>query len=470
MRFAFILFAFAGATGCAGEPPPAAAVAKAGGVKPAATPVSDLVGEAPAGVKVGSDWPGFLGPLGTSISTEKGIVSPWPKAGPRVVWHKKIGTGYGAPSVSRGKLYFFDRKEDEATLTCMKADSGETLWTFAYPTQYKDRYNYNNGPRCCPVIDGDLVFLHGVEGMLHCVRADTGKVVWKVDTARDFGIVQNFFGVGSTPVVEGDLLIVPIGGSPPGSEREDFAELKGNGTGVVAFEKTTGKVRYKLSDELASYASPVLADIGGRRWCFVFARGGLVAFDPRTGKQDFHFPWRAKDYESVNASNPVVVGDQVLISETYGPGGALLKVKGAGCDVVWSDALKFKKSLQCHWMTPIHHEGYVYASSGRHEYNAELRCVELASGKVMWREPDLTRSSLLMVDGHFVCLTEEGVLRLLKVNPKQYDEVSAVELADPRTRAPLLKFPCWAAPVLAHGLMYLRGDDRLVCVELMATK
>lgn len=465
-----------------------------------------------AEVKNGSDWPCFLGPLGTSVSLEKGIAAPWRKDGPRLVWQRKIGIGYSAPVVSNGKLYLFHRKASlvpnviavhglaatwgapanysqavsgwvatldpslfdrfgkAATLTCMKPDTGETLWSFDYPTTYKDKYSYNGGPRCCPVIDGDLIFLHGVEGMLHCLNAETGKVVWKLDTVAEFGIVQNFFGVGSTPVVEGDLLITQIGGSPPGSNDTDFAELKGNGSAVVAFEKATGKVRYKISDELASYASPVIATIGDRRWAFVFARGGLLAFEPKSGKIDFHFPWRAKDFESVNASNPVVVDDKVLITETYGIGSALLKIKAGEPDVLWSEAGKSKKSLQCHWMTPIHHDGYVYGSSGRHDYNAELRCVQLATGKVMWREEGLTRTSLLMVDGHFVCLGEDGVLRLLKVNPQKYDEVSQVELVDPETQRPLLKYPCWAAPILSHGLMYLRGDDRLVCVELISRK
>jgi outer membrane protein assembly factor BamB len=423
-------------------------------------------------VKDGSDWPRFLGPLGTSVSTEKGIVAPWPKDGPKIVWHRKIGTGYSAPVISKGKLYLFDRKLNSATLTCMKADGGDPLWTFDYPTNYRDKYSYNGGPRCCPVVDGELVFIHGVEGMLHCLNADTGKIVWKLDTVREFGIVQNFFGVGSTPIVEDDLLIVQIGGSAPGGKDVDFADVKGNGTGVVAFEKTTGKIRYKLSDELASYCSPVIATIGERRWGFVFARGGLVAFEPKTGKLDFHFPWRAKDYESVNASNPVVVGDKVLITETYGPGAALLRVKSGDPEVLWTDATKSpqRKSLQCHWMTPIHVDGYVYACSGRHDTNAELRCVELATGKVMWREDGLTRTSLLLVDRHFVCLGEDGILRLLKVNPQKYDEISQVELVDRQTQQRLLRYPSWAAPVLSHGLMYLRGDDRLVCVELIPPK
>jgi outer membrane protein assembly factor BamB len=280
--------------------------------------------------------------------------------------------------------------------------------------------------------------------MLHCLLVGDGKVLWKVDTVATFHVVQNFFGVGSTPVVEGDLLIAQVGGSPKGSGRFPSPDQKGNGSGVVAFDKFTGAVRYRVTDELASYASPA------------------------SGKVDFHFPWRARTLESVNGSNPVVVGDRVFVSETYGPGGALLKVRPGGYDVLWTDADKRRKSMQCHWSTPIYHDGYLYGCSGRHDDNAELRCVELATGKVMWSEPDLTRCSLLLVDGHFICLGEDGVVRLLKVNPHKYEEVSRLDLHEPRNgERPLLQEPCWAAPILSHGLLYLRGPGRLVCAELI---
>ena len=421
----------------------------------------------------GSDWEKFLGPLGTSVSTEKGIITPWPDKGLRVVWHKQLGTGYSMPAISKGKLFQFDRVGNQARLTCMDARTGTFVWKFEYPSDYKDYFGYNNGPRCFPIVDGDRVYIYGAEGMLHCVGAQDGKLVWKVDTRADFHIIQNFFGVGSTPVIEGDLLLVQVGGSPKGTVLRNLAEivdLKGDKSAVVAFSKYDGKVKYRISDELSSYSVPVLATIDGRRWCFVLARGGLLAFEPASGKIDFHFPWRAEDLESVNAANPVVIGNQVLISETYGPGSALLKVKPGGYDVVWTDAKKFRKSMQCHWMTPIHHEGYVYGCSGRHTNNADLRCIELATGKVQWAEPRLTRTSLLMVDGHFICLGEDGTLRLLKVDPKKYHEVSVLEVKDPKTQQPLLEYPCWAAPVLSHGLLYVRGDDRLVCLELIPKK
>lgn len=428
----------------------------------------------------GSDWPNFLGPQRDSKSPETGLVTPWPEAGPRLVWQKELGTGYGMGSISHGRLYHFERQRNAATLLCLKAETGEELWRFQYPTDYEDLLGYNNGPRCSPVIDENRVFLYGAEGKLHCLQAADGKLLWQRDVNREFGVVQNFFGVGSTPIIEGDLLICMVGGSPPGSPGlyESGGRIEGNGSGIVAFDKRTGDVRYKITNELASYASPQLATIDGRRWCFMFARGGLVGFDPLTGQVDFHYPWRARSLESVNAATPVVVGNEVLISETYEIGSSLLAVRPGGYDVVWKDDPhpRRPKALMAHWNTGIYLDGYFYACSGRNPPDADLRCIEWKTGTVKWVEqPPLQmreRSSLLYVDGHFIQLGEYGSLRLVKVNPEKYELVSEAvltrERSDPAFRPlPLLKYPCWAAPVLAHGLLYVRGDDRLVCLELI---
>ncbi len=427
--------------------------------------------------KQGSDWPVFLGPNGDSSSSEKGIINPWPVTGPKIVWQKEVGEGYGMPTISKGRLFQFDRHGNKARLTCMNAETGEEICRFEYPTDYRDLYNYSGGARCSPVIEDDRVTIFGVEGMLHCLqivrtgKKESFKVLWKLDTQKKYGVIQNFFGVGSTPVIEGELLIVQIGGSPPKSDEVSFLKLKGNGTGVVAFDKKTGKEKWRASNELASYSSPVMATVNGRRTCFVFARGGLLALDPKTGKLDFRFPWRAGSLESVNASNPVVLKNRVFISETYGPGSAYLEVQKKGDPkVVWADKKNVrKKSMQCHWMTPIYHDGYLYGCSGRHDSNAELRCIELASGKVMWSKPGLARTSLLKIDGHLISLGEYGDVRLLKINPKQFQMVSGFLPRDEKGKF-LLRYPCWAAPIVSHGLMYLRGKDRLVCVELIPKK
>lgn len=427
----------------------------------------------------GVDWPRFLGPTGDGKSPEE-IRRQWPADGLEVRWYQQVGEGYGAPSVARGRLFFFDRVGDRARLVAWRAETGEELWRSEYPTDYEDYYNYSVGPRTTPVVDGDRVYAFGVEGRLRAHRVVDGALEWEIDTAARFGVVKNFFGVGSTPIVEGELLLVHVGGSPPGSPPIHSGEVKGNGTGIVAFDKRTGEVRYTLTDELASYASPVVATLDGRRWGFVFARGGLLGFEPTKGTVDFFFPWRAKNLESVNAATPVVVGDTVFITESYGPGGALVKVRPGGYDVVWQDPPR-GKAMECHWSTPIYHEGYLYGSSGRHLANAELRAVDHATGKVAWSEPGLQRSTLTYADGHFFVLTENGRLLLVRANPERFQKVAEMDLGggsaaddeDAKTpvtaegaEGPRLRYPAWNAPVLSHGLLYLRGKDQILCLDV----
>ncbi len=409
----------------------------------------------------GSDWAKFLGPTADGKSPETGIYTKWPKDGLKILWETEMGLGFAPPVVSRGRLFHFDRFRDQNRLSCRNAETGKLLWKFEYETDYQDLYGYSPGPRTCPVADDDRVYVIGPEGMLHCVAVADGKEIWKVDTRGAYHVHQNFFGVGSAPWVEGDVLIVAVGGSPKGPRPTDLREAKGNGSGVVGFDKKTGKELYKVSDETSSYASPVVATVGGERKAFYFARTGLLAFDPKTGANPVQFPWRAKVMESVNASNPVVVGDKVLVTECYGPGSAFLEVTPKAFKKIWTDDDRERgdKALRCHWNTPVHEKGFVYGSSGRHENEAELRCVELATGEMKWKEPGLTRSSLTAIDGHFLCMTERGELLLLKVNPAKFEQVAKWQTD--------LDSPCWAAPVVSHGLMYIRGKDRLLCAELM---
>jgi outer membrane protein assembly factor BamB len=412
-----------------------------------------------------ADWPTFLGPTQDGVSSEKGIIAPWPKEGLRKLWECPLGVGYPPPVIAGGKLYHFDRFGDTCRLTCREAATGKRVWEYEYPTQYEDFYGYDPGPRACPVVDGDRVYVIGPEGQLACVSAADGKERWRLDTRAKYHFHQNFFGVGSVPVVDGDTLIVAVGGSPKGPRPIDLREAKSDGTAVVGLDKLTGAERYKAGDELSSYSSPVVRTIDGKKTGLYFARGGLFAFDPQTGAKRFSFRWRAKIEESVNAANPLVVGDRVLLTECYGPGAALLDVKNGAVKTVWTDDDKdrFEKSLTAHWCTPIHVGGFVYGSSGRNDNDADVRCVELATGDVKWTLRRASRCSFTLVDGHMIGLGEFGELFLFKPNPARYEEVS-------RYRVPELSYPCWAPPVVSDGRLYVRGKERLLCLELMAKK
>jgi outer membrane protein assembly factor BamB len=155
----------------------------------------------------------------------------------------------------------------------------------------------------------------------------------------------------------------------------------------------------------------------------------------------------------------------VLLTECYGPGAALIDLKEGKPKAVWTDAEKdaIDRSLACHWSTPIHVNGFVYGSSGRHSNDAEMRCVELATGEVKWAKKRTYRCTFLLVDGHVISLGEDGTLSLIKVNPEKYELVSKFEV-------PELVYPCWAPPVLSNGILYIRGKGRLVALELIAKK
>jgi outer membrane protein assembly factor BamB len=415
------------------------------------------------------DWPGFLGPHRNGKSDETGLRNQLPTAEPPIVWQKPIGTGYSAPAIAGGRLFHFARFGNVARLTCLDAKTGTEIWTLDHPTDYEDLLGYNNGPRATPVVDGPHVFTYSAEGILQCAQVAGGKLVWRVDTMKDFHVVKNFFGVGSTPLVWGDLLLVNVGGSPAGGPADVYAArgyVESNGSCVVAFDKATGKVRWQTGDDLASYASPVVATIGGRDVVFMFARGGLLAIDPAKRTTITSFPWRARILESVNASSPVVKDNEVFISETYELGSALVRFTGSAFEEVWSDRGRRRdRAMALHWNTPIEHEGFLYGSSGYHSPEAELRCVEWKTGKVRWSEPNMGRSSLLLVDGYLVCLSEDGPLRLIRATPEKYDELANWELAS-TDGTPLLTYPAWAAPALANGLLYVQGKDRLVCLKL----
>ena len=450
---------------------------------PAAKPHPDVTFHAkpkpPAAGAVTHDWKSFLGPTHNAVSTETKLLGKFPGGGPKLLWEMRKGTGYSSPAIAGERLVYMHRVGGEEIVECLRAETGERYWRFAYPTQFEDRYGYNNGPRASPVIDGDFVYTYGAEGKLHCLRLETGQVVWKRNLRDEFRLTQDFFGTASTPLVEGPNLIINVGA--PG------------GPTVAAFDKASGKMVWGAGESWgASYASPVPATVHGKRRVFVFAggesqppTGGLLSIDPATGKIDFAFPWRSRTYESVNASSPLVVGNQVFISATYRTGAALLNLlPDGGYEVAWENP-----EFDLHWTHAIHQDGYLYAYAGRNEPDAALMAVELKTGRVVWREVaeweevimandgqrtvslSPLRGSLLRVDGRFLALGELGHLLWLDLTPKGYREISRARL--------FLARETWSLPVLSRGLLYVSqhsrglvsGDPpRLLCYDLRAAE
>ncbi len=424
---------------------------------------------------VGEDWPAFLGPRGDGTSRETGIdPSRW-NPHPPIRWTLTLGVSYGGPAVVGDHLLQFDRFGDRERLTCYDVASAKERWRWESAVQYDDMYGYNNGPRCSPVVDGDRIYVYGVSGQLSCVALATGKSIWSKNVTEEYSVIQNFFGVASTPAIYQDLLLVMVGGSPPEARTLPTGRLdlvRPNGTAIVAFDKRTGEEVYRVGNDLASYASLAVRQIEGKPTGLAFLRSGLMAWEPASGKELFRFPWRASMLESVNAALPVTEGNHIFVSETYEIGSAFLRIENGRPNVIWQDQGRLRgHSFRAHWSTPVLIDGYLYGCSGRNQPDSDFRCVRLSDGQVQWTDRRHERSSVLSVDGHLIVLGENGRLELMRPNPKRLEvlaEVDLSEVPDPASGEPLLQYPCWAAPVLSRGKLFVRGNQRLVCFDLIS--
>jgi outer membrane protein assembly factor BamB len=379
-----------------------------------------------------------MGPDRNGISAETGLLTTWPDKGPPMLWEKAIGEGYSGPVVAGNKLIIFYRLENDNVVECLDAVTGKGQWKFTYPTEYRDSFGKGNGPRATPVIAAKSVFTLSAQGELHCQDLQTGKKVWAHNLAKEYELPDNFFGIGTSPILEGDLLLVNVGPS---------------GGGVLAFDKDTAKEVWRAKCEQASYSSPVAATIDGTRHVFFFTMNGLVSIDPKTGDIRFQKPWRSRNRASVTAATPLVIKDQVFISASYGTGAVLLRVGKDDVEEIW----KGDGVISNHYNTCIQKDGFLYGCDGRQEAGAQLRCVELATGKVQWTQAGFGCANMILADGKLIALSEEGDLILLEPNPESYKELARVHVLTRSSRAPL---------ALANGRLYARDDHKLICWNL----
>jgi len=387
------------------------------------------------------DWPQILGPNRNGIYTGPEIVPSFPRSGPPALWKRDVGAGFAGPAVVGDRLILFHRVKNRETVEAMDANTGKTIWTFDYPTSYRDDFGFDEGPRAVPVIAGERVFTHGADGLLHGIELASGKMLWSVDTRKVFEAPKGYFGVASSPVVDGNRVLVNVGGT------------KG---GIVAFDAASGKTLWTATSDEPSYSAPIVADINGQHTGVFFTRTGLVAVDPASGKILYQYRWRARQAASVNAATPIVSGDRIFLSASYGTGAVLLQVTGNAVKPIWSG----DESMSNHYSTSVLKDGYLYGFDGRQEFGQTLRCVELATGKVMWNVDGFGAGTLLIAGDTLVITRESGELALAPASPKAFRF---------NARAQLIKGVVRAYPALANGRYYVRNESQLSAFDLRKT-
>jgi outer membrane protein assembly factor BamB len=389
-----------------------------------------------------ADWPQYLGPGRDGVYPGEALTRAWPSDGPKVLWRKKnIGAGMSGAVVAKGRAILFHEVNRYDTIECLDAKTGKTLWENNYASSFVAGYGSAAGPRATPSIVGDRVYTMGGQGVVVCTDFATGKTVWKVDTQKSYRASDGFFGMGCSPLVEGNAVLLNIGGEA--------------GAGIVALDKNSGKLLWKTLDDEASYSSPVMAKLHGKRRAVFFTRTGLAVVDPANGKIDFQNRWRARIQASVNAAAPLVVGELIFVTSSYNTGALVVNAAAGGYKVAWSN----DTSLSSQYASVMHRGGFIYGTHGRADVPPvpALRCVELATGKVRWSVDDFGDCMMLRCGDRLLALMESGELVLGQATPGGWREISRAQVVGSGARS---------QPALANGRLFVRDRNQLVCLDM----
>lgn len=387
------------------------------------------------GRAVALDWPQFRGVNRDGVSAETGLPRSFPPEGPRVVWRRAIGEGFSAISVVGDRLYTMDSDGTTEYVLALEAVSGKEIWRVPAGPELID--SMGNGPRTTPTLDGGMVYAMGSYGRLLALKAADGAKVWEVDFQQAFGAKRPNWGYAGSPLIDGDLLILEVGGK--------------ENRGVVAFEKATGKVRWGALEGDAAYSSPVVMTIGGIKQYVVPRRADsqTVALRP-----DGSVLWTHPGPFSVIASALFVPPDKVYVSGGDDAGAVLMRIKTEGGKATVEELWK-TRAMKNHFNNAVLVGDHLYGFD-----NATFKCLSVATGEQTWASRGLGKGSLLAADGNLlIVLSDQGTLLLVEANSNAYTELARFQVMEGKA---------WTAPALANGRLYLRDHDEIVALDLKA--
>jgi len=390
---------------------------------------------------VAGDWPQILGSNRDGIAVDETLLDEWPKSGPKEIWQAGVGQGFAGVAVDSDVVYVFHRVDGLETVEARGASTGDIIWTQRFPCAYRGGYSSDSGPRCVPVVTDDRVFVFGVEGVLRCLNRSDGSEIWNRDTAKEFHSPDGYFGVGSTPVLHNDLLIVNVGG------RQDAA--------VVAFSANDGKTVWQSFSDTASYSSPVVTDINGTLHALVVTRYHMVSLDPANGKIRFQFPFGMRG-PTVNGATPVLVDDRLFVSSSYRVGSVWAKIEGSEPQLTESG----ETLLATQYATPIEHDGLLYAVDGRQDTgDASVKCIDPTRQKVLWQEDGFRYGTMVRVNEDLLFLTCDGELIRIAADRSGYRQLHRSSVLSPTPRG-------YRLPAISNGQLFVRDDRILKCLQV----
>jgi len=378
------------------------------------------------------DWPQWRG--GNRDGIVNGFTAPgsWP---PELTMQcrKTVGAGDATPLLVGEHLYLFTRQDENEVILCLDAASGDELWRNSYTTPpVTGAASRHPGPRSTPAISNGKIVALGATGILSCLDATTGKLIWRKDPFP--GIVPMFFTAMSPVIVDG-LCIAQLGGA-------------GNGA-MIAYDMNSGEERWRWSDEGPDYESPALLRADGVTQIVTPTEKSIIGVDLSDGKLLWKLPF-APVRRAYNAATPVINGNTVFYSGA-GRGTHAVRIEKQGEQFI-PTKLWDNEELSVQFNTPVLKQNmlYGYSSSG------SFFCIDATTGQTAWSDTvHHERSgfaSLLDVGPAIMALPGSSELIFIKPVKDQYTELANIKIADLAT---------YATPVVAGDRIFIRDEQNI---------
>lgn len=382
----------------------------------------------------GADWPQWRGSDGSGISSEANWTIHWPGEGPKVAWKAQVGTGFASFAIANGRVFTQGHDDDEDVVHAFDVANGRELWRHGEAADLGDKF-FEGGPTSTPAVDADGVYVVGRWGTVRCLSPRDGTARWTRNLQQDHGFSVPGWGFSGSPRILGDRLLLTMGEA-----------------GAV-LDRRTGKTLWASGTRESGYSTPVVATVAGNVAFLTSSGRSYAAVDVESGRVAWSFPWKTQ--YGVNAADPLVAGNEVLLTSGYNQGVALLRATGTNAVVVWQS-----KVLRAQFNPPVVRDGFIYGIDGDTTAKAVLKCIEWKTGVERWAFAGTGSGSVMMAGTQLVVLTDKGELLVAPVSPDGFKPVA---------RAQVLGGRCWTTPVLSEGRLFCRNSrGDVVCLDLSA--
>lgn len=398
------------------------------------------------------DWPQFRGPDRDGVVRGVTIPKDWSPEKP--LWKRPVGLGWSSFVIVGDCAFTQEQRGDFETVVCYAAQTGKQLWIHKNKAKFSEPLG-GVGPRATPTFKDGLLYALGATGILDCLDARTGQLLWKEHILEDAKAQNLEWGMAGSPLIYGDWVIVSPGGSDQSS--------------LIAYDKHSGKRVWGGGSSRASYSSPLVHRFQEEEQILIFNGEGLFAHRPADGAVLWKYEYT--NMPKINVAQPIPLSAtnlplswsslkedggaetaRILLSTGYAKGSVLLDLaispKGE-----WSVKPAWhSKRLKPKFNNLVVKDGYAYGAD-----DGILTCIDLQNGRKKWKDGRYGYGQLLLVKNLLLILAESGDLVLVEANPEEFREVS-------RIRA--LKGKSWSHPAVGNELLLVRNGREACAFRL----